>query len=113
MFSVTPPTIRRFMKKHNIEIRKSKNVLTSEQKQEAIKMRNTGMTIKDIADNFNVGPTCINGIFKKRASNSKKTLVSISETFTDHTGYKPIEIAKERTKTNSQLNIYIPEKWEW
>jgi IS30 family transposase len=113
LFNVTPPTIRRFMKKHNIEIRKSKNVLTAEQKQEAIKMRNTGMTIKDIADNFNVGPTCINGIFKKRASNSKKTLVSISETFTDYTGYKPIEIAKERTKTNSKLNIYIPEKWEW
>ena len=76
-------------------------------------MRNTGMTIKDIADNFNVGATCINGIFKKRASNSKKTLVSISETFTDYTGYKPIKLVKERTKTNSKLNIYIPEKWEW
>ena len=76
-------------------------------------MRNTGMTIKDIADNFNVGATCINGISKKRASNSKKTLVSISENFTDYIGYKPIEIAKERNKTNSELNIYIPEKWEW
>jgi hypothetical protein len=40
------------MKKHNIEIRKSKNVLTAEQKQEAIKMRNTGMTIKD-------NPNCV------------------------------------------------------
>lgn len=113
LFSVTPPTIRRFMKKHDIEIRKSRNLLTAEQKQEAKNMRNSGMTIKEIADNFNVGATCINSIFKKRISNSKKTLISISETFIDYTGYKPIELVKERNKTNSELNIYIPEKWEW
>jgi DNA invertase Pin-like site-specific DNA recombinase len=113
LFSVTPPTIRRFMKKHDIEIRKSRNLLTAEQKQEAKNMRNSGMTIKEIADSFNVGDTCINSIFNKRPSNSKKTLISISETFTDYTGYKPIEIVKERNKTNSELNIYIPEKWEW
>ena len=113
LFSVTPPTIRRFMKKHDIEIRKSRNLLTAEQKQEAKNMRNSGMTIKEIADNFNVGPTCINSVFNKRPSNSKKTLISVSENFTDYTGYKPIEIAKERNKTNSELNIYIPEKWKW
>ena len=104
LFSVTPPTIRRFMKKHDIEIRKSKNLLTAEQKQEAKNMRNSGMTMKEIADSFNVGATC---------SNSKKTLISISETFTDYTGYKPLQLPKERNKTNSELNIYIPEKWEW
>ena len=81
LFSVTPPTIRRFMKKHDIEIRTSRNLLTAEQKQEAKNMRNSGMTIKEIADNFNVGPTCINSVFNKRPSNSKKTLVSISEKF--------------------------------
>ncbi len=113
LFSVTPSTIRRFMKKHDIEIRKSKNLLTAEQKQEAKNMRNSGMTIKEIADSFNVGATCINSIFNKRPITSKKTLVSISENFTDYTGYKQIEIAKERNKTNSELNIYIPEKWEW
>jgi len=113
LFSVTAPTIRRFMKKHNIEIVKSRSLLTAEQKQEAIKMRNSGMTIKQIADNFNVGPTCINTIFKKRPSNSKKKLISVSETFTDYTGYKSIELTKERNKTNIELNIYIPEKWEW
>ena len=106
LFSVTPPTIRRFMKKHDIEIRKSRNLLTTEQKQEAKNMRNSGMTIKEIADSFNVGATCINSIFNKRPSNSKKTLISISETFTDYTVYKPIEIVKERNKTNSELNIY-------
>mgnify|MGYP003527982976 CR=1 FL=1 len=104
LFSVTPPTIRRFMKKHDIEIRKSKNLLTAEQKLEAKNMRNYGMTIKEIADSFNVGATCIN---------SKKTLISISETFTDYTGYKPLQLPKEPNKTNSELNIYIPEKWEW
>ena len=113
LFSVTPPTIRRFMKKNDIEIRRPKNLLTAEQKQEAKNMRNSGMTIKEIADNFNVGPTCINSVFNKRPSNSKKTLISVSENFTDYTGYKPIEIAKKRNKTNSELNIYIPEKWEW
>ena len=113
LFSVTPPTIRRFMKKHDIEIRKSRNLLTTEQKQEAKNMRNSGMTIKEIADSFNVGATCINSIFNKRPSNSKKTLISVSETFTDYTGYKPLQLPKERNKTNSELNIYIPEKWEW
>jgi len=113
LFSVTPPTIRRFMKKHDIEISKSRNLLTSEQKQEAKNMRNSGMTIKEIADSFNVGATCINSIFNKRPSNSKKTLISISETFTDYTGYKPLQLPKEHNKTNSELNIYIPEKWEW
>ena len=113
LYGVTAPTIRKFMRKHDIEIRKSRSLLTKKQKQEAKSMRNSGMSIKQIAETFNVGATCINGIFNKRTSNSKKTLISVSETFTDYTGYKPIELAKERTKTNSKLNIYIPEKWEW
>lgn len=76
-------------------------------------MRNSGMSIKQIADYFNVGATCINSIFNKRPSNSKKELISASELFTYDTGYKPIELVKGHTKTNNELNIYIPEKWEW
>jgi transposase len=113
LFDVTAPTIRRFMRKHNIEIVKSRSLLTEEQKLEAIKMRNSGMIIKQIAETFNVGATCINSIFNKRHSNSKKKVVSTSEIFTDYTGYKQIDLVKEHTKTNNELNIYIPEKWEW
>lgn len=113
IYSVTAPTIRRFMRKHNIEIVKSRSLLTEEQKLEATSMRNSGMSIKQIAQTFNVGSTCINGIFNKRTSNSKKTLMSVSESFTDYTGYNQIELVKERTKTNNELNIFIPEKWKW
>ena len=74
------------------------------------------ITLAEIGASINIAkptPPTLASIFNKRPSNSKKTLISISETFTDYTGYKPIEIAKERNKTNSELNIYIPEKWEW
>lgn len=57
-------------------------------------------------DKEKIGTTCINSILKKRISDSKNTLISVSETFTDYTGYKPLQLAKERNKTNSELNIY-------
>jgi hypothetical protein len=76
-------------------------------------MRNSGMIIKQIAETFNVSATCINSIFNKRPTNSKKKVVSTSEIFTNYTGYKQIDLVKEHTKTNNELNIYIPEKWEW
>jgi DNA invertase Pin-like site-specific DNA recombinase len=59
VFGVTPSTIRKFMRKHDIELRKSRSLLTEEQKEQAVTMRSSGMTLKQITVTFNVDYTCI------------------------------------------------------
>jgi transposase len=55
VFGVTSPTIRKFMKQHGIAIRNSRGFLTNEQKEQLSSMRASGMTLKQIAEAFNVG----------------------------------------------------------
>jgi transposase len=59
VFDVTAPTIRKFMQKHGIEMRKSRGFLTNEQKEQASSMRASGMTLKQTAEAFNISMSCI------------------------------------------------------
>lgn len=110
LFDVTAPTIRRFMRRHNIEIINSRSLLTKEQKQEASDMRASGMTLKQIAAFFNVGYTCIYNNLTKE----KKKKVIPSEVLIDSNdiGYNPKQFKRKLTQVNEELNLYIPEKWK-
>ena len=110
LYGVTAPTIRRFMQKHDIEIRKSRSLLTKKQKQEAFNMRSSGLTIKEIAKSFNVGSSCIHNSIKK--DDKKRVAPSAIIIDSDYTDYKPTQFIRKRTQVNDELNLYIPEKWK-
>ena len=109
VFGVATPTIRKFMKKHGIAIRNSRVFLTNEQKEQAGSMRASGMTLKQIAEVFNVGISCIrNNLLKLEEKD-----VAPSEIIIDSNclGYNPRQLERKRTQNSNELNLYIPEKW--
>ena len=109
VFGVTAPTIRKFMKKNGIAIRNSRGFLTNEQKEQLSSMRASGMTLKQIAEAFNVGMSCIrNNLLKMKEKD-----VAPSEIIIDSNclGYNPTQFERKRTKNSNELNLCIPEKW--
>lgn len=110
VFGVTPPTIRKFMRKHDIKLRNSRRILTEEQIAQAAIMHSSGLTLKQIAATFNVGYTCIHKSLRKGV---KKKIIS-SEIIIDSSniGYNPTQFKRKLTQTNEELNLYIPEKWK-
>jgi transposase len=110
LFSVTPPTIRKFMRKHDIELRKSRSLLTEEQIAQAATMHSSGLTLKQIAATFNVGYTCIHKSLRK----GEKKKITPSKIIIDSSdiGYNPIRFQRKLTQTNEELNLYVPEKWK-
>ena len=109
VFGVAAPTIRKFMKKHGIAIRNSRGFLTNEQKEQAGSMRASGMTLKQIAEVFSVGISCIrNNLLKLEEKD-----VAPSEIIIDSNclGYNPRQLERKRTQNSNELNLYIPEKW--
>lgn len=109
VFDVTAPTIRKFMQKHGIEMRKSRGFLTNEQKEQASSMRASGMTLKQTAEAFNISMSCI----RSNLVNHQKKIAAPSNIIIDsnYIGYNPIQLKRERTQTSEELNMYIPEKW--
>ena len=110
VFGVTPPTIRKFMRKHDIELRNSRRILTEEQIAQAAIMHSSGQTLKQIATTFNVGYTCIHKSLKTGEKKKNKPLEMIIDR--DDIGYNPIRFQRKLTQTNEELNLYIPEKWK-
>jgi transposase len=110
VFGVTPPTIRKFMRKHDIELRKSRSLLTEEQIAQAATMHSSGLTLKQIAATFNVGYTCIHNSLRK----GEKKKIKPSEIVIDSSdiGYNPTQFERKLTQTNEELNLYVPEKWK-
>lgn len=109
VFRVTAPTIRKFMKQQGIAIRNSRGFLTNEQKEQLSSMRASGMTLKQIAEAFNVGMSCIrNNLLKLEEKD-----VAPSEIIIDSNclGYNPMQFERKHTKNSNGLNLYIPEKW--
>lgn len=110
VFGVTPPTIRKFMRKHDIELRNSRRILTEEQIAQAAIMHSSGQTLKQIATTFNVGYTCIHKSLKTGEKKKNKPPEMIIDR--DDIGYNPIRFQRKLTQTNEELNLYIPEKWK-
>lgn len=110
LFDVTAPTIRRFMRRHNIEIINSRRILSEEQIAQATIMRSSGQTLKQIASTFNVGYTCIHRSLKT----GEKKKIKPPEVVIDsnYIGYNPKQFKRKLTQTNEELNLYIPEKWK-
>ena len=109
VFGVTAPTIRKFMRKHDIKLRNSRRILTEEQIAQAAIMQSSGQTLKQIAANFNVGYTCIHKSLKTGEKKKSKPPEMIIDR--DDIGYNPIRFQRKLTQTNEELNLYIPEKW--
>lgn len=110
LFGVTPPTIRRFMRKHDIEIRRPKSILTDEQKEQISIMHSSGKTLKYIAEVFNVS---IGVIRHSLIKHEEKDIIQFYTVIDDkNTGYNPIQFVKKRTQISNELNLYIPEKWK-
>lgn len=76
VFGVTPPTIRKFMQKHDIKLRNSRRILTEEQIAQAVIMHSSGQTLKQIATTFNVGYTCIH---KSLKTGEKKRKINLQK----------------------------------
>jgi transposase len=74
VFGVTPPTIRKFMRKHDIKLRNSRRILTEEQIAQAAIMHSSGQTLKQIATTFNVGYTCIHKSLKTGEKKKKRKI---------------------------------------
>lgn len=109
VFGVTSPTIRKFMKQHGIAIRNSRGFLTNEQKEQLSSMRASGMTLKQIAEAFNVGMSCIrNNLLKMKEKDVAPSDIIIDS---NCLGYNPTQFERKRTKNSNDLNLYIPEKW--
>ena len=109
VFGVTAPTIRKFMKKNGIAIRNSRGFLTNEQKEQLSSMRASGMTLKQIAEAFNVGMSCIrNNLLKMKEKDVAPSDIIIDN---NYIGYNPTQFERKRTKNSNELNLYIPEKW--
>ena len=109
VFGVATPTIRKFMKKHGIAIRNSRVFLTNEQKEQAGSMRASGMTLKQIAEVFNVGISCIrNNLLKLEEKDVAPSEIIIDS---NYIGYNPRQLERKRTQNSNELNLYIPEKW--
>lgn len=111
VFGVTAPTIRNFMKEHGIAVHSSRRRLTKDQIEQAATMRSSGMTLKQIADTFNVGYTCIHNSLK--TDDEKKAVPTNTDTIidTNYLGYNPTQLKRKRTQNSTDLNLYIPEKW--
>ena len=110
VFGVTPPTIRKFMRKHDIKLRNSRRILTEEQIAQAAIMHSSGQTLKQIATTFNVGYTCIHKSLKTGEKKKNKPPEMIIDR--DDIGYNPTQFKRKLTQTNEELNLYIPEKWK-
>ena len=109
LFGVTAPTIRKFMKQQGIAIRNSRGFLTNEQKEQLSSMRASGMTLKQIAEAFNVGMSCIrNNLLKMKEKDVAPSDIIIDN---NYIGYNPTQFERKRTKNSNELNLYIPEKW--
>jgi len=67
------------------------------------------MTLKQIAEAFNVGMSCIRNNLLKL----KEKEVALSEIIIDNNyiGYNQTQFERKRTKNSNELNLYIPEKW--
>ena len=109
VFGVTAPTIRKFMRKHDIKLRNSRRILTEEQIAQAAIMQSSGQTLKQIAATFNVGYTCIHKSLKTGEKKKSKPPEMIIDR--DDIGYNPIRFQRKLTQTDEELNLYIPEKW--
>lgn len=109
VFGVTPPTIRKFMRKHDIKLRNSRRILTEEQIAQAAIMHSSGQTLKQIATTFNVGYTCIHKSLKTGEKKKSKPPEMIIDR--DDIGYNPTQFKRKLTQTNEELNLYVPEKW--
>jgi orotate phosphoribosyltransferase-like protein len=98
------------MRKHDIELRKSRSLLTEEQIAQATTMHSSGLTLKQIAATFNVGYTCIHNSLRK----GEKKKITPSEIMIDSSdiGYNSIQFERKLTQTNEELNLYVPEKWK-
>jgi transposase len=112
VFGVTPPTIRKFMRKHDIKLRNSRRILTEEQIAQAAIMHSSGQTLKQIATTFNVGYTCIHKSLKTGEKKKKKNKPPEMIIDRDDIGYNPTQFKRKLTQTNEELNLYIPEKWK-
>lgn len=110
VFGVTPPTIRKFMRKHDIKLRNSRRILTEEQIAQAAIMHSSGQTLKQIATTFNVGYTCIHKSLKTGEKKKSKPLEMIIDR--DDIGYNPTQFKRKLTQTNEESNLYVPEKWK-
>ena len=72
-------------------------------------MRASGMTLKQIAEAFNVGMSCIrNNLLKLEEKNVTPSDISIDN---NYIGYNPMQFERKSTKNSNELNLYIPEKW--
>ena len=122
---VSLTTISIFMKEHNIKVREKVNPDKEKMATKVADLYNSGMTQKQIGEALGVKSGAISYIMRKHniqarvegrkksssTTTSKKEVSQIVDSV--NIGYKPMQFEKKRTQISNELNLYIPEMWNW